>query len=67
MSQALEQGFRERGVDDLTARLAAEIGVTTLRIAVTRWLDQGGDPDLPATVHQTLTAMRQLTNPVASR
>ncbi|MFI7451507.1 TetR family transcriptional regulator [Nonomuraea sp. NPDC049714] len=62
MSEALEQGFRDRGVDDLTARLAAEIAVTTFRIAVTRWLDQHGDPDLPATINQTLAAMRHLTN-----
>jgi hypothetical protein len=62
MSDALEQGFRDRGVDDLTAQLAAEIAVTTFRIAATRWLNQHGDPDLPATVNQTLAAMRHLTN-----
>jgi AcrR family transcriptional regulator len=62
MSQALERGFRSRGVDDLTARLAAEIAVTTFRTAVTRWLNQHGDPDLPAVVNETLAAMRHLTN-----
>ncbi|MDG4773192.1 TetR/AcrR family transcriptional regulator [Solwaraspora sp. WMMD792] len=60
LSEALEQGFRDRGIDDLTARLAAEIAVTTFRIAVTRWLDQHGDPDLPAVIDQTLAAMRHL-------
>lgn len=62
LSKALEQGFRNRGVDDLTAQLTAEIAVTTLRIAVTRWLNHNGDPDLPTTINQTLAAMRQLTN-----
>lgn len=62
MSKALEQGFRDRGVDDLTAQLAAEIAVTTLRIAVTRWLDQHGEPDLPTTINQTLAAIRNLAN-----
>ncbi|MCS7480365.1 TetR/AcrR family transcriptional regulator [Umezawaea endophytica] len=62
MAEALEQGFRTRGADDLTARLAAEIAMTTFRIAVTRWLDHHGDPDLPTTITQTLTAMRNLTN-----
>lgn len=62
LSEALEQGFRVRGVDDLTAQLAAEIAVTTFRIAVTRWLNQHGDPDLPTTINQTLTAMRHLAN-----
>ncbi|GAA5149455.1 TetR/AcrR family transcriptional regulator [Pseudonocardia eucalypti] len=62
MSKALEQGFRDRGIDDLTAQLAAEIAVTTLRIAVTRWLNQHGDPDLPTTINQTLAAIRHLAN-----
>jgi AcrR family transcriptional regulator len=61
MSRALEEGFRGRGVDELTAQLAAELAVTTLRIAVARWLNQGGDPDLPTTINQTLAAMRHLT------
>ncbi|WP_030454783.1 TetR/AcrR family transcriptional regulator [Herbidospora cretacea] len=62
MSDALAQGFRDRGADDLTARLAAELAVTTLRIAVTRWLNRQGDPDLAATINETLAAMRHLTN-----
>ncbi|WP_083950264.1 TetR/AcrR family transcriptional regulator [Herbidospora yilanensis] len=61
MSEALQRGFRDRGADDLTARLAAELAVTTFRVAVTRWLDQHGDPDLPAVIDQTLTALRRLT------
>lgn len=36
--------------------------MTTFRIAVTRWLDRHGDPDLPATIDQTLAAMRHLTS-----
>jgi hypothetical protein len=39
-----------------------DIRVTTFRIVVTRWLNQHGDPDLPATINQTLAAMRHLTN-----
>jgi hypothetical protein len=62
MSEALEQGFRDRGVDDLTAQLAAEVAVTAFRIAVTRWLNQHGDPDLPTTINRTLAAMRRLTS-----
>jgi AcrR family transcriptional regulator len=60
MAEAMERGFRDRGADDLTARLAAEIAVTAFRVAVTRWLDQHGDPDLPTTVNQTLAAMTHL-------
>lgn len=47
MSDALRQGFRDRGVDNLTAQLAAEVAVTTFRIAVSRWLNQHGDPAVP--------------------
>ncbi|GAB3430469.1 TetR/AcrR family transcriptional regulator [Actinophytocola sediminis] len=67
MSAALEQGFRDRGVDDPTAQLAAELAVTTLRVAVTRWLNQRGDPDLPTTITQTLTAIRHLTTTPSTR
>lgn len=63
MSKALEQGFRDRGVDDLTARLAAETAVTTFRISVIRWLNHLGTPDLPTTIDQTLTTLKNLTNP----
>nr|WP_062339591.1 TetR/AcrR family transcriptional regulator [Herbidospora sakaeratensis] len=61
MSEALERGFRDRGADDLTARLAAELAVTAIRTAVTRWLDRNGDPGLPAVIGETLAAMRRLT------
>ncbi|NKY49666.1 TetR/AcrR family transcriptional regulator [Nocardia vermiculata] len=61
LAQSLERGFRDRGVDDLTAQVAAELAVTTLRIAVTRWLEQHGDSDLPKVIDETLTAIRHLT------
>jgi AcrR family transcriptional regulator len=61
LSRALEQGFRDRGVDDLTAQLAAETAVTAFRVAVTRWLNQHGESDLPTTINHTLAALRQLT------
>ena len=62
LSRALEQGFRDRGVDDATAELVAEIAVTAFRIAATRWLDQHGTPDLPTTISQTLATIKRLTN-----
>ncbi|MDT8912155.1 TetR family transcriptional regulator [Amycolatopsis sp. PS_44_ISF1] len=61
LAEAVEQGFRRRGVDGLTARLAAEVAVTAFRIAVTRWLDQHGEPGLPAVIDETLAALRRLT------
>lgn len=61
LSQALEQGFRDRGVDDLSARVAAELAVTIFRIAVTRWLEQRGETDLPDVINETSAAVRHLT------
>ncbi|WP_062428451.1 TetR/AcrR family transcriptional regulator [Herbidospora daliensis] len=61
MSEALEQGFRDRGADQLTARLAAELAVTAIRTAVTRWLDRDGEPGLPEAIEETLAAMKRLT------
>ena len=61
LAQSLERGFRDRGVDDLTAQVAAELAVTTLRVAVTRWLEQHGDSDLPKVIDETLATIRHLT------
>jgi len=66
LSQALDQGFRERGVDELTARLTAEIAVTAFRIGAGRWIAQGGASSLPDTIDDTLAAMRNLTNGLAT-
>lgn len=60
LSQALEEGFRDRGVDELTARLTAEIAVTAFRIGAGRWISQGGRTSLPATIDDTLGAIRLL-------
>ncbi|WP_020657948.1 TetR family transcriptional regulator [Amycolatopsis benzoatilytica] len=60
LAKALEQGFRDRGADDLNARLAAEIAMVAFRVAVTRWLDQNGSPGLDVVLNETLAAMRHL-------
>jgi AcrR family transcriptional regulator len=39
----LQDGLRQRGVPDLDAAVAAELGVVALRVAYDRWLEAGGD------------------------
>ncbi|GJG88914.1 hypothetical protein tb265_40950 [Gemmatimonadetes bacterium T265] len=58
LADAGAQAFRGRGVDARTATLAAELAVLAFRVAVTRWLDDGGARGLPEVVADTLGALR---------
>jgi hypothetical protein len=46
---AIGAALRARGVDELTARLGAEVGMLAFRIAVERWM--GTDDDGPFALH----------------
>ncbi len=61
LSEAISQGFRNRGVDELTSTLAAQIAVTAFSVAISRWLDQDGDQPLSELVHDTLHALQSVT------
>jgi len=61
LSGAISRGFVDRGVDELSATLAAEIAVTVLSVAVSRWLDQDAAQPLSAFVHDTLNALQSMT------
>ncbi len=61
LSDAINQGFRNRGVDELTALLAAQLAVTVFSVTISRWLDQDGAQPLSALVHDTLRALRSVT------
>jgi len=61
LSGAISRGFVDRGVDELSATLAAEIAVTVLSVAVSRWLDQDTAQPLSAFVHDTLNALQSMT------
>ncbi|CAA9523127.1 MAG: hypothetical protein AVDCRST_MAG05-3747 [uncultured Rubrobacteraceae bacterium] len=39
LSEAVGRGFRDRGVDGLTATLAAQVAVTVFGVAIDRWFD----------------------------
>ncbi len=60
LSEAISRGFRDRGVDELTSILAAQIAVTVFSVGVGRWLDQDGEQPLFELVHDTLGALRSV-------
>ena len=48
-SRAISAALRERGADELTARLGAEVGMLAFTIAVERWMES--DNDEPFSLH----------------
>jgi len=61
LSDAIRRGFLNRGVDELTSTLAAQIAVTVFSVAISRWLDQDGEQPLSELVHDTLHALQSVT------
>ena len=61
LSDAIRQGFMDRGVDELTATLSAQVAVTIFSVGIGRWLDQDGDVPLTHFVRDTLDALRSVT------
>lgn len=60
LSAAIERGFRDRGVDQVTSALAAQLGVTAMNLSLGRWLDSDGERPLAQVVLDTLAAFRSL-------
>jgi AcrR family transcriptional regulator len=58
LAAALAQGLRRRGVSDPTASLAAEIGITVLRVAFERWLDGSAERTLATTMRESLLELK---------
>ena len=42
-SAVMQEALRQRGVPELDAAVAAELGVVALRVSYGRWLEAGGD------------------------
>jgi AcrR family transcriptional regulator len=58
---AVAEALRGRGVDDLQATLAAEAGMTVLRVALTRWATDADDgPDLASVMRQSVAGLRSV-------
>jgi AcrR family transcriptional regulator len=65
LSEAIGHGFRDRGLDDLAATLAAHTAVTVLSVALGRWLGAADETSLSIYVSEALTALQSLTSPEA--
>lgn len=60
MARALKDGFLERGADELTASVAADIGVSAFRIGATRWIASDGTTDVAAEISRALFTLQQV-------
>lgn len=60
LAEAIRKGLHGRGVDELTATVAAQVAVTVLDVSLNRWLDQDGEPPLTELLHDTLGALQSL-------
>ena len=67
LGEAISRGFGQRGVDELTALLAAELAVSVFSVTIRRWLDQEGEQPLSNLVHDTLRALRSVTTDPAEQ
>ncbi|MEU8621539.1 TetR family transcriptional regulator [Streptomyces sp. NPDC048623] len=59
----LAHALRERGLEDTTAALAAEIGIAAFKVAFERWIDGPDQRTLAGQIRETLDAARHLTAP----
>ncbi|MGW3666543.1 TetR family transcriptional regulator [Streptomyces sp. NPDC005141] len=63
LSTALADALRQRGVDDATADLSAEVGIAVFKIAFRRWVEQDpegheGRQDLSQVIGASLAGLR---------
>ena len=63
LAEALARALRARGVGDPAAILAAEAGVTALRVASDRWIADPGRESMLKVGRETLAALREVASP----
>jgi len=61
-ASAIAGALRERGVDELGASVAGEVGVAVFRIALQRWLDGPADADLARLVRESVRRLGALVS-----
>ena len=62
LADAIRREFLNRGADELTATLTAQVAVTVLGVAVDRWLDQMGTRPLTELVHDTINTLQSIVS-----
>ncbi|MGV9394606.1 helix-turn-helix domain-containing protein [Streptomyces olivaceus] len=58
LSESLADALRERGVDELAARLAAEAAIAVLKVAFRRWVDAARRPRLRQLLDECFEVLR---------
>ena len=58
LTAGFADGLRRRGIDDSTAKLAAQAGITVFRTAYERWIDTADEPDMEQIVDNVLVGFR---------
>ncbi len=61
LSVALAEALRQRGVDESTATLVADVGITLFRTGFERWLEDPQHLDLPQLIGEALGSLRAVT------
>ena len=60
LARAMTRALTERGIDPVSAALAAETGVTVFRTAFAAWIAEGGEGPLGDVQRQMLAQLREL-------
>jgi AcrR family transcriptional regulator len=60
---AVAAALRQRGVSDMQATLAAESGMTVLRVALQQWCSVDDGPDLAAIMRESVADLRVMAAP----
>jgi AcrR family transcriptional regulator len=61
LAAAMSEGLRRRGVAEPGASLTAEAGIVVMKIAFERWVEAGGEPDLPQLIRDTFSEFKTAT------
>ncbi|MER5471107.1 TetR family transcriptional regulator [Streptomyces sp. NPDC002685] len=61
LAAALADALRQRGVDDASASLAAEVGIAIFKIAFRRWVERTEDKDLSRFIEESLAGLKAVT------
>jgi AcrR family transcriptional regulator len=62
LAAALAETLRRRGAADVTANLAAEMGIVIFRIAFERWIDDANQQTLAQTMRATFNELSAVVN-----
>lgn len=65
--KSVTAALRERGTDDLTARLGAEVGMLAFSIASERWIEANNDEPFPRFAAAALSDLQVRTTELAPR